>query len=88
MVLVALTLPGSHCLACLIKAKFQSKCRTVCIYLDCQVEQASLELAGKVKTKSKSQKPKLKEIWLVSLGEWVDEEWYAMINTCTVHLYI
>ena len=29
----------------------------------------------------------VKEIWPVSLDEWVDEEWYTMRNTGTVHLY-
>ena len=28
----------------------------------------------------------VKEIWPVSLDEWVDEEWYTMRNTGTVHL--
>ena len=34
-----------------------------------------LEFAGKVKTNQRIKSQNSKEIWLVSLDEWVDEEW-------------
>ena len=53
------------------------------VFVSMSAKRKNLNILEKLRLIKES---KVKEIWLVSLDEWVDEEWQTMRNTCTVHL--